>query len=250
MKNIEAITSNSKKHPVGEKTNRNFLYKITILCAFFLPLLLSLSYWQFGRYHDKKIIEEQDFNQQQLPTIEAYANSLSQLQDFRSIFIEGEYLLDKNYLLINKTRSTVAGVEVIKIFKDKNNQLLAVNIGFLPLHELSKKLILIDSYLTSTTLYGQVRSFKPETSYRQKFSTANELAYLQKKLLENLCRCQIANKVLYLSASNLLVFDTHFNASNLSSDKHLGYAIQWLLMAVVLIAWFFWVYLTHSSKRV
>ena len=101
-------------------------WKFTIFTAFILPILLSLSFWQYQRGLEKSKLESFINNQQTKPPTEFISlEYASPSQWYRPFFMQGEFS-KKTVLVDNAIYEGVRGFSVYQEFLSNNGLSLSL----------------------------------------------------------------------------------------------------------------------------
>lgn len=215
--------------------------KLTLFTLLALPLLLTLGTWQLDRAADKRLVETAYIEQQSLPPGVLTGQDLSTLPDHRRVQLHGRFEGDHTWLLDNKQRRGRVGYEVVSAFRLNDNSVVLVNRGWLQGTPQREVLPDIPAVTGEQTLFGELMTASTHplldgTSEREgwpKVIMAIEPAAMAVHLGEPLSERYVR---LDEGSSGALV--TGWQPVNVSSAKHLGYALQWFGMAVALVIWF------------
>ena len=209
--------------------------KILIFAIIFTPITFSLGLWQIERAAEKDNIIEK-FNELQnnphkpINTEEKYANwePISSYGEFtQNIILEDNALLDGQ-----------AGYKVYQYFRFEENSGVFVNRGFVARGRLKNEVPDI------TTPSGQFL-IKGSALYKNSNAFVKNIEESDKRIIQEFNIGLISNVYPELRADNIrpYIFNLDKNDQfkfkeiekpiNMSSDKHIGYAIQWILLSIV-----------------
>lgn len=220
------------------------LFVLALFC-----LLVSLGFWQLKRYHYKKyLLQAFNLAMQAAP---APLNDVIKLThpEFRRVQITGHYLNSKTILLANRLAEHQSGYDVITPFKIKNEkQAVLVDRGFVPAQMITHSNIVASQHIISLTGYlkfpdKHVFILGPEI-LNQQFPLEVQKINIQK--IEHATQLTLFPFLIRLSPDEPNGFYREWPITIMMPAQHLGYAIQWFLMALVLlIAYGFFV--KHST---
>jgi surfeit locus 1 family protein len=221
------------------------------LCFFIIFCLLS--YWQFNRYEYKKsLLAEQHSRLLSSPkpflTVANLADS--QLQ-FQTVKVQGYYLNHLNILMQNEYYHDQLGYEVLTPLKIKgNDKLLLIDRGWVKaINNLTPPKIANIS--GQQQIAGYIKTLN-ENKFTLGKNILNPDVYplvIQKisfAELSQITKQSFYPYILRLNASAPNGFIRDWIISTMSPARHLGYAIQWLLMALALLI----AYFCFSSQQV
>jgi surfeit locus 1 family protein len=229
---------------------RHYLVKFRLsfflLCLLFFVLLCQLGVWQLHRYHFKKTLlttYEQRVDERPQDFLAVVQKGDVQ---FQHVQVVGNYLPEKTMLVQNRVHDEQVGYDVITPFQIKGqNKLLLVNRGWV------KSLMAEHNLQNVTSVTGVIKLL-------------NEYQFiLGKNILQPLASPVVMQKVDTLELSALLQapvypfilrldavapngFVREWSAVNVNPQRHMGYAVQWFLMALVLLG----AYLCFCIERV
>ena len=215
-----------------------FKIRLSLLVILLLPVLISLGLWQLSRYQQKLELEQVYSSRENLPPLSI--DEISQYEDplYLPVKISGRFDHARYFLLDNQVYKGRAGFALIMPFLTDKNELILVNRGWLPTKtrdDLPEAKVSEGIYHIEGTVYRPLgKSFLlkkdvwtdgwPKVIQTLDFNKASTalgstlLAYLI-----TLNKDQPAS--LYVQRKQAVM----------SSDKHMGYALQWFTMAAVLL---------------
>ncbi len=220
----------------------------TLVTFLLLPFLVSLGTWQLHRAAEKRQME-QDFKRMQKPIDLASIKNLNQPR-LRYQWVQTKGHFDNTHLILldNKTHQSKVGYHVLAPFYiEGENKVLLVNRGFisrsklaqLPTIEPVEGLRSISGliYFPSKTLILKAESVK------MNWPLILQAADL--KLIAEKINHPIHPFYLLLKEGDETNLIREWHPVNFPSYRHLGYAIQWFLLAITL----FIIFLALNIKR-
>jgi len=199
--------------------------------------LLSLGFWQLDRADEKRTIESAVFLAQSNPVeLITEPNTLTEKEHYQ-VLLEGHYDNDKQFIYDNQIINKTAGYYVLTPFVLKNNQAILVNRGFVPWHGNREKLADINVSENKTTIKVKLITPKERIKLKQHKVGKTFPILIQSLNLERLSKLsdyQIIPMLAQLDVKADNGFFRKWQPFYGSVDKHLGYALQWFLMALVL----------------
>jgi surfeit locus 1 family protein len=218
----------------------NLKIGFTILCLFFFILFCVLGVWQLHRFSYKKnlLIAYQQRLADQPKSLNEIMQSTDSIQ-FQPLRVEGYYKNDATLIMQNQFHHGQDGFEIITPLQI-NNQ---------------KKLLLVDRGWVKKTKNGlpKIIAIKEKQTIIGHVKELNEYQFiLGKNILEKTSSYLVIQKVdinelhhatnqdyypfiLRLDASQSNGFVRDWTLSNIMPERHMGYAIQWFIMAFVLV---------------
>ncbi|WP_339649954.1 SURF1 family protein [Halopseudomonas pelagia] len=219
-------------------------WPLWIFLLAFLPLLVTLGFWQLERAEEKRQMQAQmDANRS------AVAETLLELQQqtdpsWRPLYLQGQFDPERIWLLDNRIRGGQAGVEVLQIFDDQASGLsLIVNRGWIawpdrrqhPSVSTPEHSVQLDAEALPGAEQGFTLGQSNGTSGWPKLISRLDLASMgmdaQRPLLDWTAR---------LKTGSQAAFTLDWPALPMTASKHIAYAVQWFALAIALLALFIW----------
>lgn len=221
----------------------------TLLSGCFLFFLLFLGRWQLHRYHYKEDLQQHftaALHHAPLP----FSQALKQVdKQFLHAQVSGQFMKDKVFLLQNRWHNEQTGVEIINVFKPKNsNRYLLVNRGWIPTGKINNKKLLA-GHSNALTGYLKLHNEYVFILGENILDTKKWPMLMQKvdmNQVEKITGLKFYPFVLRLdsnAATKPPIRD--WKPINVMPQRHLGYAVQWFVMALVLAL----AYLIFSCQR-
>ena len=203
-----------------------------------IVFLVSLGLWQLERADQKRTIEAAILNANIGP-VELVANGRELLdKEYYDVRLQGNYLSDKQFIYDNQIVDQVSGYYVLTpfILTDQLGVIL-VNRGFIPWNGQRERLadIAVDS--VSREIKVQVsspikRMELKATDVSRQFPVLIQAVDFD--VLEEVSKLKFVKVVGLLDPSSSDGYVRKWEPYTGSIEKHIGYAIQWFLMALVL----------------
>ena len=203
-----------------------------------LALLISLGFWQLDRANEKRAIEDQiananSFDVELVTSVEFLKN-----REYYHVRLQGSYVGDKQFVYDNQIVDQVSGYYVLTplVLKGDSKAVL-INRGFIPWNGRRDKLADIDISEKLTEVKVQIS--KPVKRMELEASEiAGEFPVLIQALdlddVSTIAALDFINVVGLLSPESENGFVRQWEPYTGSIERHIGYAIQWFLMALVL----------------
>ena len=218
------------------RLNHNLILP-AVLIALTLWVLLSLGFWQLERADEKRRIENQVIKAQHSPV--KIVTQVDEILDkeYYQVLLEGRYDSGKQFIYDNQIVQGNAGYYVLTPFVLANKTAILVNRGFVPWHGNRDKLVDIDIENNKSVI--KVSLIKPKQRIelkQQNLSTSFPMLIQSLDLtrLSQLADYQFMPMLAQLDVQADNGFYRKWQPFYGSVDKHLGYALQWFLMAFVL----------------
>ena len=203
-----------------------------------IAFLVSLGLWQLERADQKRTIEAAILNANIGP-VELIATGRELLdKEYYDVRLQGNYLSDKQFIYDNQIVDQVSGYYVLTpfILTDQLGVIL-VNRGFIPWNGQRERLadIAVDS--VSREIKVQVsspikRMELKATDVSRQFPVL--IQAIDFDVLEEVSKLKFVKVVGLLDPSSSDGYVRKWEPYTGSIEKHIGYAIQWFLMALVL----------------
>ena len=203
-----------------------------------IAFLVSLGLWQLDRADQKRTIEAAIVSANAGP-VELIANGRELLdKEYFHVRLQGSYLSDKQFIYDNQIVDQVSGYYVLTpfILTDQLGVIL-VNRGFIPWNGQRERLadIAVDS--VSRDIKVQVsspikRMELKATDVSRQFPVL--IQAIDFDVLEEVSKLEFVKVVGLLDPSSSDGYVRKWEPYTGSIEKHIGYAIQWFLMALVL----------------
>ena len=215
-------------------------WSLLIFAACFLPLTISLGFWQLGRAEEKRTLLEEHQARESAAPVSLDSLDLSRDQQYRRVLVEGHFVENRIILLENRVRHGKPGFEVLSPFAvSGKSPWLWVNRGWIEGSLDRDVLPAVPSVVGNIRLMGHL--------YRQigEPFTVGEERWRQQwpQVLQNFELQWVSERidtpslpyVLRLDGNSTGALDADWQIVNVMPEKHTGYAVQWFLMAFALV---------------
>ncbi len=203
-----------------------------------LALLISLGFWQLDRANEKRVIEDQIANANSFDVELVTSVEFLKDREYYHVRLQGSYVGDKQFVYDNQIVDQVSGYYVLTplVLKGDSKAVL-INRGFIPWNGRRDKLADIDISENLTEVKVQIS--KPVKRMELEASEiAGEFPVLIQALdlddMSTIAALDFINVVGLLSPESENGFVRQWEPYTGSIERHIGYAIQWFLMALVL----------------
>ena len=215
-------------------------WKFTIFTAIILPILLSLSFWQYQRGLEKSKLESFINNQQSKPPTEfislEYATPSHWYVPF---FMQGKFS-QKTVLVDNAIHEGVRGFSVYQEFLSNKGLSLLVSKGWSKSFDESKK-TLDQNYLLQGVFRPIEKAFTLDNLIYEREESGLEMQSFDIDSINLKWNTSYPAVVFELDEFSLDGFTRIWQPVYLSANRHFGYAIQWLGLSLVALAGFIFV---------
>ncbi len=225
--------------------------------VFFLALfllLINLGFWQLRRYHYKENLL-QEFHL----AIKASPASLDDIlalknPEFRRIQISGHYINSKTILLANQFAQHQSGYDVITpLMISADNKAVLIDRGWVStqtaanpnLMQADQQLINLTGYVKFP--YQHVFILGPTVLNPNQFPL--QVQKIDLKTLSQATQLNLYPFIIRLSKTEPNGFYREWVITTVMPERHMAYAVQWFLMAIVLIIIYLYFLSSLSRKR-
>ena len=210
----------------------------SILITATFAFLVSLGFWQLERADDKRSIEA-SIKQANTGSVELIRKEEGlQSKEYYEVRLQGKYLSDKQFIYDNQIVDQVSGYYVLTPYAlEGQSKAILINRGFIPWNGRRDKLA--DIVIGQETREIKVQISKPIKRMELKPSEVviQFPALIQSIDLQDMAdraKVDFSSVIGLLDASASNGFIRKWEPYTGSIEKHIGYAVQWFLMALVL----------------
>jgi len=203
-----------------------------------LVLLISLGFWQLDRADEKRAIEDQIASANSGDV--EFVTSVEFLKDkeYYHVRLQGSYIGDKQFIYDNQIVDQISGYYVLTPFILKGaSKAVLINRGFIPWSGRRDKLANVDIGEKLTEVKVQI-SIPVKRMELKVSETTGDFPVLIQALdldeMSTIASLDFASVVGLLSPESENGFVRQWEPYTGSIERHIGYAIQWFLMALVL----------------
>ena len=203
-----------------------------------LALLISLGFWQLDRADQKRAIEDQIASANSGDVGLVASTEFLKEKEYYHVRLQGAYIDDKQFIYDNQIVDQISGYYVLTPFVLKgDSEAILINRGFIPWNGRRDKLADIDVGAKLTEVKVQIS--KPVRRMElEESKTTGEFPVLIQTLdldeMSNTASLDLASVIGLLSPESDSGFVRQWEPYTGSIERHVGYAIQWFLMALVL----------------
>ncbi|MRI33340.1 hypothetical protein EOPP23_10125 [Endozoicomonas sp. OPT23] len=229
----------------------SYRVKLSLLVALLLPVLLKLGFWQLSRYQEKLDLELSLKERLEMPVMSLFEANRYADPMYLPVKVRGRFVSDQYFLHDNQIHNGQAGYDLLMPFVTESGRWLLINRGWLvsgfrdvlpdittssgPL-EIKGSLyrLLGDSFTLGQDYWGEDWPKRIQSIDFNRVSDA-----LNKS---------VPMFIFKLDADQAGALQYRPQEFRTSSQKHLGYAVQWFLMSLVLLALYLWQMKNHASS--
>lgn len=203
-----------------------------------LALLISLGFWQLDRADEKRAIEDKIAIANSANVELVVSTELLKDKEYYHVRLQGSYVDDKQFIYDNQIVDQISGYYVLTPFVlNGDSKTVLINRGFIAWNGRRDKLADIDVEGEITEVKVQIS--KPVKRMELKASEiSGEFPVLIQALdldaMSAIASIDFVSVVGLLSPESSNGFVRRWEPYTGSIERHIGYAIQWFLMALVL----------------
>jgi len=203
-----------------------------------LVLLISLGFWQLDRADEKRAIEDQIDSANS--DDEEFVTSVEFLKDkeYYHVRLQGSYVGDKQFIYDNQIVDQISGYYVLTPFILKGaSKAVLINRGFIPWRGRRDTLANVDIGEKPTEAKVQISIPIKRMELKVSETTGDFPVFIQALNLDEMstiASLDFASVIGLLNPESENGFVRQWEPYTGSIERHIGYAIQWFLMAFVL----------------
>jgi len=203
-----------------------------------LVLLISLGFWQLDRADEKRAIEDQIASANSGDVEFVTSVELLKDKEYYHVRLQGSYIGDKQFIYDNQIVDQISGYYVLTPFILKGaSKAVLINRGFIPWSGRRDKLANVDigEKLTEAKVQISIPIKRMELKVSE---TTGDFPVLIQALnldeMSTIASLDFASVIGLLNPESENGFVRQWEPYTGSIERHIGYAIQWFLMAFVL----------------
>lgn len=215
--------------------------KLLLFACLMMPLLISLGYWQLDRADEKRLIlAEFVGNQQSAPVALAELKGAKNLQ-YRAVQLRGKLDATRRLLLDNRVRNGRPGYEVFEVLTPvTGSQKILVNRGWvqasLDRNQLPEVAPVSGEVRLSGSLYRRLKGgLQLDDGIGVVSSWPARVGWVSAVRAEELYGDEFFAYQLRLESDSPGALQTGWPTVAVQPEKHTAYAVQWFVMALVLL---------------
>jgi len=220
--------------------------KLLVLVLFLFPLLMVLGFWQLDRADEKQtIVAAFRANQQAAPAGLATLLAGGNLQ-YRPAWLTGILDPSRQIVLDNRVKNGRPGYEVLESMRidglevDGQAQMILVNRGWVPASLDRSQLPQIESVVGEVQLrgflYHNLRGgYRLDDGIKVVGQWPSRVGWISVERAEELFGQSFYGYQLRLDSDSIGALETDWVTVAVQPEKHMGYAVQWFVMALVLL---------------
>lgn len=219
---------------------QRFKWMLLAMALLLWPILVGLGFWQLDRAEQKsELLETWKVRAQQVHSLASH-----DLEKFSSIESQGEFDRERWLLLDNRTRAGKVGYEVVALFYPQEvTTPVLINLGWIQANQdrriypevvLPEGTITVSGRLTEPSELLVLAESSPQQGWPQRLQRL-DISRLEKQLGLN-----VMPWVIRPDDPIIAHLDLSWTPTVMQPEKHQAYALQWFVMAVVLLGLIVW----------
>ena len=232
----------------------HFNWKLSLFVVICLPVVIWAGFWQLDRADQKREMQQQLSSLKALPAIN-YANlAPEQHQNYRNVNVAGK-LIEKVFLLDNQIHKGKFGYELIQPLQLENKEVVLVSRGWikgsldrriLPEITTPQTQLVLQGYLYQPSENIQLDNVVAEAGWPKRVQSA-DVQKLYTALGKN--DTMRSKFLLRLDKTSDAALASHWQPIRTGPQKHLGYAVQWFAMAILLVGLFIYASIVREKPN-
>ena len=225
----------------------------TIVTLCLLPLMTGLGIWQLERaFWKQELVDSNEDRARLSPVALESLDNFRDAEQYRRVFVRGNYDMDHQLLLDNRTYEGYAGYHVLTPLRlADSDKTVLVNRGWVPLG--SSRAVLPDIpgtrgeiLVDATFMVPPKKLFRLGAMDEVHEGWPQVVQQIEMNELEQRLGYPLQPLVLLLDKDDEFGFIRDWKAVyGVTPDKHRAYAVQWFTLALVLLL----IYIGVNSKR-
>jgi len=220
--------------------------KLLLLVLFLFPLLIVLGFWQLDRAEEKRAIVDAFRANQQAATANLDTLLKGGNQQYRPARLSGILDPSRQIILDNRVKNGRPGYEILEPMSidglevDGKVQLILVNRGWVPASLDRSQLPQVESVVGEVQLrgflYHNLRGgYRLDDGIKLVGQWPSRVGWISVERAEELFGQSFYDYQLRLDSDSIGALETGWVTVAVQPEKHMGYAVQWFAMAVVLL---------------
>lgn len=224
---------------------------IILFCLFF-ALFVRLGLWQIHRSDEKRTMISAQKNQELIKPVYWNAKERLPLQ-YARIIVEGSYL-SQVFLLDNQHYNHQFGYNVISPLELADGSIILIDRGWVPA-QLSRQ-VLPNIQIPSESLKVQGSVYLPSKNpwvlgpvLEKKNKKITILERIDQQLIGQILQKSVSPFIIRLDKQDPHGFVREWKTVSMPPERHLGYALQWFAMALVILIIFIALNLKKKNEK-
>lgn len=212
--------------------------KFLLLVCAVLPLTIAAGFWQLDRAEQKRTALALQDKGAALPPVLLNSLKESEVKNYTKVYLDGQWS-EAWFLLDNRIRAGRIGYEVVGLFKAADMLPVLVNRGWVEGGQDRNILPEIEPLFGTHRVEGYLyrATQKPIILAEQQWEGEypERLQVVDFELLEQRLGEELYPSTVRISSESPLAFRADWTIERKGPGMHIGYAVQWFLMALTVI---------------
>lgn len=222
-----------------------------IIVAIVLAILILLGFWQLHRFDEKRLLETKFASGSKLAPLTLAQTKNLTTPNYETVQIAGYFDNAHSFLLDNQFYKHRMGYQVITPLIIQNDaRLVLINRGWIPQGPFRKLLPNIPVTIEKVNLKGLIYIPKKNpfiSNELESITWPQRIESVDLSTISQRLHHPIYPWILLLDPENRHGFIRNWQPTTMKSSMHMGYAIQWFLMAAVLLFIYIKVYIKRKT---
>ena len=207
----------------------------------FIPFLLWLGSWQLERADEKRSIVALHAANQAAPRVDLNGLIDSDGLQHRRTTVEGEFVASPLFVIDNKVRNGRPGYEIAQLFMpDGSQSALLVNRGWVAASLDRRKLPELEPLVGKLRIHGSLYrrlsgGLQLDDGVQLPLAERQRVGWLDVERVASWVETPLFSYQLRLERDSPAALETGWPVVAIYPQKHTGYAVQWFIMAIVLV---------------
>lgn len=223
-----------------------------ILSTFFVGLFIGLGSWQIHRAEEKRgMLVAQATQEKQLAALWTGKEMLP--SPYQKLRLKGHYLPEL-FLLDNQHQQHQFGYNVLSPFELANGAIVIIDRGWVP-GDLSRQIMPTVTtpkkslVLQGSTYFPSINQWLLGPEMEKKGNKVIVIERIDVKLLNQVLQKKVYPFIIRLEKQDPYGFVREWKIVSMSPERHLGYALQWFAMALVIFIIFVALNLKKQNEK-
>ncbi|WP_096086676.1 SURF1 family protein [Agaribacterium haliotis] len=219
-------------------------WRLTFFALIFFPILIALGFWQIQRAEEKLQIQKRWLDQQNTASIDLNVTDLNSVANYTRLTVSGRYIVNNYWLQEGRSLASRPGYHVISPFELTDGRIILIDRGWIKANMDRRIYPQVSSPSSILRLSGLAYTPSSNPLIRENLETQTHwpkrIVQINTELMQKQLLRDLLTYVLVLDDHHQSAYQYNQTVVNISPDKHRAYAIQWFMLALVLVAaWFY-----------
>lgn len=227
-------------------------WPMLFLALLFFLFFIRLGFWQIHRAHEKsQMILAQKTQEKQKPVL--WSNKQKLPLQYEQILVKGTYL-PQVFLLDNQHYQHQFGYDVLMPLELADGSVIMIDRGWVSGDPTRRALPRIQTPKGLVTLHGSVyfpnkNQWILGPALEKKQSKMSIIEFVDQKLISQVLQKAVYPFIMRLSKQDTHGFIREWKTVSMPAERHLAYALQWFVMALVVLIIFVALNLKKKNEK-